>query len=436
MDLQQISQQNFNNVERQSSNTNSLFSSRTDAIESDKKSSFKDRLNDEIKQVKVADKNENFDKKQKDSDSEIKYKKIDNKSKDRQNNEIKTVEKSNKDELQNKPVKNKVTDEDKAEITGDTVVIEGVDDDRPGETLPSVTGSELPFFNPEINLTDPGAILSTENTPRQIAAPSNLIAQTDIELEAVGKLQVDSSIQKQISMNEDVPLILAGNREFKPLNVSVTTSEKIQMQDTAFNKLMSEVPAEEMITQAAKLQQVPSVSAMASNPSAAQSTTLNPLLETNITNSTPQLGKVLSSAISTNIQNPNWSQQLTQQVSYMVKGGLQQAEIKLNPANLGPMEIKLSLQDDQASVQFITQHVVVRDALDAAIPKLKDMLEQQGLNLSDVDVSTQSEQQGREDSQSHSEVKMDSVSNKTDEAGVLNETLITTRVNSGLSIFA
>ena len=99
----------------------------------------------------------------------------------------------------------------------------------------------------------------------------------------------------------------------------------------------------------------------------------------------------LSSAISTPVQSPAWSQSISERISWMINGNFQNAEIKLNPAHLGPLEIKLSVNDDQASVTFISAHAPVRDALDLAMPRLREMLEQQGLNLTDVDVSQYSE---------------------------------------------
>ncbi|HEY9050285.1 MAG TPA: flagellar hook-length control protein FliK [Gammaproteobacteria bacterium] len=94
-------------------------------------------------------------------------------------------------------------------------------------------------------------------------------------------------------------------------------------------------------------------------------------------------------------QHGAWAQGLSDQMAIMVQGKLQTAEMKLNPAHLGPMEIKLSMQDDKASVTFVTQHAAVREALDVAMPRLREMFESQGLNLANVDVSQYSEQNGK-----------------------------------------
>ena len=71
---------------------------------------------------------------------------------------------------------------------------------------------------------------------------------------------------------------------------------------------------------------------------------------------------------------------------WMVKGDQQTAELKLSPPNLGPLEVKLTLNHDQASVSFVSHHAAVRDALEAAIPRLREMLAQESVTLSNVDV--------------------------------------------------
>ena len=67
---------------------------------------------------------------------------------------------------------------------------------------------------------------------------------------------------------------------------------------------------------------------------------------------------------------------------------MQGAQVKLNPANLGPMEVRIQMQNDQASIQFTSHHAVVREALEAALPRLRDMFEASGVQLVNVDVSS------------------------------------------------
>ena len=85
-----------------------------------------------------------------------------------------------------------------------------------------------------------------------------------------------------------------------------------------------------------------------------------------------------------------WDQALGERIQWMVSHKLQGAQIKLNPANLGPMEVRIQVQNEQASIQFTSAHGVVREALEAALPRLRDMFDASGVELVDVDVSGQS----------------------------------------------
>ena len=85
-----------------------------------------------------------------------------------------------------------------------------------------------------------------------------------------------------------------------------------------------------------------------------------------------------------------WDRALGERIQWLVGKGIQNANIKLNPAHLGPMEVRIQIQHDQASVQFTSAHGIVRDALEAALPRLRDMFDSSGVQLANVDVSGQS----------------------------------------------
>ena len=101
-------------------------------------------------------------------------------------------------------------------------------------------------------------------------------------------------------------------------------------------------------------------------------------------------GAKAADAIPVPPQHPQWGQQVGDRLHWMIGQGLQQAEIRLNPPELGSLEIRIKLQGDQASVHFTSPHAAVRDAIDNAMPRLREMLEHSGLNLADANVSSQS----------------------------------------------
>lgn len=147
----------------------------------------------------------------------------------------------------------------------------------------------------------------------------------------------------------------------------------------------------------------------------------------------------MQASIHSNVSSPQWQHSLGDQVSWMVSGKFHSAELKLHPAHLGPLEVKLHMHDDnKASVHFVSSHAVVRDAVDAAIPRLRELFEQQGLNLANVDVSAQGQQQqsmgGNGDSPGGNATAASSM--QQDEGFSQTTTTVTTAVTQGLSIYA
>ncbi len=86
---------------------------------------------------------------------------------------------------------------------------------------------------------------------------------------------------------------------------------------------------------------------------------------------------------------PGWDEKLAQRIKWMVGNSLQGASLRITPKHLGPIDIQLSLQQDQASISFTTQHAAVKEALNAALPQLRDMFSAQNLQLVNVDVNQQ-----------------------------------------------
>ena len=91
---------------------------------------------------------------------------------------------------------------------------------------------------------------------------------------------------------------------------------------------------------------------------------------------------------------------MKQQLVTMVKNGVQQAEIRLDPPELGSMMVRVQVQGDQTQVQFQAAQSQTREMLEQALPKLRDMLSEQGMELTDSQVSQEnhSQQNGGEQS--------------------------------------
>lgn len=102
---------------------------------------------------------------------------------------------------------------------------------------------------------------------------------------------------------------------------------------------------------------------------------------------TQATGTPLAEKLTPQVGTPAWDQAVGQKVVWMSAGGQQSASLTLNPPDLGPLQIVLNVNNSQASATFIAPHAEVRQALEAAMPKLREMLDNAGIQLGQADVS-------------------------------------------------
>ena len=92
--------------------------------------------------------------------------------------------------------------------------------------------------------------------------------------------------------------------------------------------------------------------------------------------------------------------ELAARMTLMMGQKWHEAEIQLEPQGLGKISIQLSIdQDQKANVQFIVQHGSSRELLEQALPKLRDMLASQGIQLGQTNVQQQSAGQQQDQGQ-------------------------------------
>ncbi|VVN29701.1 hypothetical protein PS645_04762 [Pseudomonas fluorescens] len=97
-----------------------------------------------------------------------------------------------------------------------------------------------------------------------------------------------------------------------------------------------------------------------------------------------------------------WTEEVVNRVMYLSSVNLKAADIQLQPAELGRLDIRVNMvPDQQTQVTFMSAHPSVREALDSQMHRLRDMFAQQGMGQVDVNVSDQSRgsQQGQEHAQ-------------------------------------
>lgn len=90
-----------------------------------------------------------------------------------------------------------------------------------------------------------------------------------------------------------------------------------------------------------------------------------------------------------NVHQPEGQKELAEKIRWMVNGRQSMAEIRLDPPEMGSMQIRLNVSGDSASVSFVVQSQHAKEALVDAMPRLRDMFSEQGLDLGESFVSQQ-----------------------------------------------
>jgi flagellar hook-length control protein FliK len=89
------------------------------------------------------------------------------------------------------------------------------------------------------------------------------------------------------------------------------------------------------------------------------------------------------------LQQTEASQKLQERINIMMSKNIQRADIRLDPPELGNVQIRVNVSGEQTTVQFQVQNAQAREAIESAMPRLREMMEQQGLNLADTQVGEQ-----------------------------------------------
>lgn len=97
----------------------------------------------------------------------------------------------------------------------------------------------------------------------------------------------------------------------------------------------------------------------------------------------------LPTPINVPLQDAAWGDALSDRVLFMTGQKIHNAEIRLNPAELGPITITVSVDDGVADVTFTAQHAAAREAIELAMPRLRELLSENGLQLGDASVAEQ-----------------------------------------------
>jgi flagellar hook-length control protein FliK len=100
-----------------------------------------------------------------------------------------------------------------------------------------------------------------------------------------------------------------------------------------------------------------------------------------------RIGEAVRAEVSTPATAPEFRAALGAHVSLLARAGVQQAELRLNPAEMGPVSIQIVLDGQQAQVNFGADSALTRQIIESGMPELASALREAGLTLTGGGVS-------------------------------------------------
>lgn len=94
-------------------------------------------------------------------------------------------------------------------------------------------------------------------------------------------------------------------------------------------------------------------------------------------------------------QDPGFAGEMSARMQTLVREGVREARLQLHPAELGRLQVTVSTEGDQARLLFVAENSAAREAIEQSMPRLREMLEQSGLQLAQSDVGQRDLQGGQ-----------------------------------------
>ncbi len=268
---------------------------------------------------------------------------------------------------------------------------------RPGALSAKEGGKDLPpLFAMSWMLAPP---LSLAEAARALAAPARGTAAPAPASQVGGEGRTASAVAVQVlaAAQEDVAKAaarggLSGSRQgaFEAVQAALPTGPQARQGKSAADASALPLQLIKPLPELKSLQATPPALAHdGQSQSAAVPTAGGPALAATLWpapagNAAPT---VYQGAVPAHVTSPHWGQDLGQQLLVAVHGNSQTVTLHINPPQLGPLEVHLQVTDGQASALFVSPHMAVRQALEGALPQLRDIFAGAGMSLLQSQVS-------------------------------------------------
>lgn len=97
-----------------------------------------------------------------------------------------------------------------------------------------------------------------------------------------------------------------------------------------------------------------------------------------------------SVSVEARVGTPRFADETAQQVTWLAKNGIEHAEIRVKPADLGPISVRIEMQNNEAVISFAVTQPETRVAVEDALHRLQEMLAESGISMGETSVGGQS----------------------------------------------
>jgi flagellar hook-length control protein FliK len=155
------------------------------------------------------------------------------------------------------------------------------------------------------------------------------------------------------------------------------------------------------------------------------------------TGSAPAEGDALVYNMDAAPEDAEFPGEMSSRVSLMLRDGSREARLQLHPAELGRVQVTINTDGDQARVVFVAESAAAREAIEQAMPRLREALAQQGMDLAQADVGQQGSSGDRSPGQGDAARPGTSAADgRMAEADAADDVAITLRATSRLDLYA
>ncbi|MDE2428280.1 MAG: flagellar hook-length control protein FliK [Burkholderiales bacterium] len=229
----------------------------------------------------------------------------------------------------------------------------------------------------QISSADTSKISSADSTKKTSDIASTLAATDQAKTNSDGK---NIDVNEQAGKDKSPPKERVESLNAKELNVNLADSK------TTASTSKNDKFSEQLVT--ARLSDSSLDKNVAAPTPAAAAQAFNPNVQNTINNAALE-------QIAPRVGTSGWDKAVGQKVVWMVGEGLQSAELTLNPPDLGPLQVVLKVSNDQANASFFAAQPEVREALESALPRLRQMMSDAGVQLTGFSVNSQAANQGQ-----------------------------------------